>query len=477
MNTQVVRKPSIEEWRKKLGLPVAILLAIFVYFMQTPAGLSAEGHKALALFAGIFVLYLTESIPLPITSLAIVPAAVLMKIATPKVALEGFASTSVYLLVGAFVLAAAMVKSKLADRLTYQIMRVVGTSTSRITIGITLANILLAFLVPSTTARTAILLPVCIGIIHVFGKEGRTNFAANLLLTLSFTNATISAGILTATVPNPVTVDFIAKASKQVITFGDWFIFGFPPALIMTIFTWWVIQKMFPPEVDQIPGGAEYVREKLNELGSLTGNEKRALCVFILVVGLWITGGITKIDTTIACLVGVVLLFLPKIGFLEWKETEKAVSWQIVLVAGGGISLGGILMKTGAAKWLAVTIFNTLGLSSLSTIMMLVVLMFIIQYMHLLFVGTTAMATAFLPIVLGLAQVANVHPAFFALPAGMIIGGYPLLMFYNTLPNILIYGTGKLQVGDFPKVGFIVCTAACLVYAVCAFTYWKWLGI
>lgn len=477
MNTETVQKPSLEEWRKKLGLPIAVIAACLVYFMQTPAGLSVIGHKALALFTGIFVLYLTEAIPLPIASLAVVPLAVLMKIVTPKGALEGFASTSVYLLVGAFILAAAMVKSKLADRLTYQIMRIVGTSTSRITIGITLANIVLAFLVPSTTARTAILLPVCIGIIHVFGREGRTNFAVNLLLTLSFTNATISAGILTATVPNPVTVDFIAKASNHVITFGEWFIYGFPPALIMTILTWWVIQKMFPPEIDQIPGGDEYVKEKLNELGSLSGNEKRALFVFILVVVLWVTGGITKIDTTIACLVGVVLLFLPKIGFLDWKETEKAVSWQIVLVAGGGISLGAILMKTGAAKWLAVSIFNALGLSSLSVIMMLVVLMFIIQYMHLLFVGTTAMATAFLPIVLGMAEVANVNPAFFALPAGMIIGGYPLLMFYNTLPNILIYGTGKLKVEDFPKVGFILCTIACILYSVCAFTYWKWLGM
>lgn len=478
MNAETVnQKPSFQEWRFRIGLPVAVIAALVVYFMQTPAGLSPVGQKALALFAGIFVLYLTESIPLPITSLAVVPLAVLLKIVTPKDALAGFASTSVYLLVGAFVLAAAMVKSRLADRLTYQIMKAVGTSTFRITIGITLANIVLAFLVPSTTARTAILLPVCLGIINVFGKEGRTNFAVNLLLTLSFTNATISAGILTATVPNPVTVDFIAKASNHVVTFGEWFTYGFPPALVMTVLTWWVIQKLFPPEVKQIPGGDNYVKEKLAELGSLSGNEKRALLVFLLVVVLWVTGGMTKINTTIACLVGVVLLFLPKIGFLNWKETEKAVSWQIVLVAGGGISLGGMLMKTGAAKWLAVTIFKTLGLSSLSTIMMLVVLMFIIQYMHLLFVGTTAMATAFLPIVLGLAQVANVNPAFFALPAGMIIGGYPLIMFYNTLPNILIYGTGKLTVGDFPKVGFILCTIACLLYAACAFTYWRWLGL
>jgi len=64
-----------------------------------------------------------------------------------------------------------------------------------------------------------------------------------------------------------------------------------------------------------------------------------------------------------------------------------------------------------------------------------------------------------------------------ALPAGMIIGGYPLLMFYNTLPNIIVYGTGALRVGDFPRAGVALCILACLLYAACAATYWRWLGL
>jgi di/tricarboxylate transporter len=87
------------------------------------------------------------------------------------------------------------------------------------------------------------------------------------------------------------------------------------------------------------------------------------------------------------------------------------------------------------------------------------------------------MATAVLPVVIGMAQHLNVNPALFALPAGMIVGGYPLLMFYNTLPNILVYSTGELEVKDFPKVGFIICAIAVIVYGACALTYWKWTGL
>jgi di/tricarboxylate transporter len=118
-----------------------------------------------------------------------------------------------------------------------------------------------------------------------------------------------------------------------------------------------------------------------------------------------------------------------------------------------------------------------LGLQGASTLVMLIVIMFIVQYMHVIFVGTTAMATALLPIILAMAEAAHVNPLVLGLPAGMIIGGYPLLMFYNTLPNIIVYGTGKLEVGDFPRVGIALSAIACVIYALCAATYWRWLGL
>jgi len=170
-------------------------------------------------------------------------------------------------------------------------------------------------------------------------------------------------------------------------------------------------------------------------------------------------------------------LFLPKIGFLTWEDANKQISWGVLMVTGGGISLGDMLVETGAAKWLAVTIFHTLGLSNLSLVMTLVVIMIIVNYLHVVFVGTTPMATAIIPIVIGMASVLNVNPVILALPVGMIIGGYPQLMFYNTMSNVLVYGTGKVRVSDFPRTGFILCTVACLVYTLCAVTYWQWLGL
>jgi len=471
------KKSSSDRFRENFGLPLAILIMLICWFFPTPVGLPIAGKKALVLFAGIFTLYLTEAIPLVATSIAIVPLAVIMGIVKIGPALSPFASSSVFLMFGAFILASAMIKTKLAERITYLILDKVGSTTFKITLGIVAANIILAFLIPSSTARTAIMLPVCVSIIALFDVEGRTKFGANLLLTLAFTNATISAGILTATVPNPVTVEFIQKAGGQTISYIEWLKIGFLPALIMTVLTWLFIQYLYKPEQKEIPGGADYVKNKLASMGKMTGQEVYTLIIFLIVIILWATGSITKIDTTTACLAVVVPLFFPKIGVLSWNDANPHIGYNVLLLTGGGLSLGNILMNTGATKWLASTVFTMFGLHGMAILTLLLMVMFIVQFMHVFFAGTTVMATAFLPLVIALGVEAGLPPAVLALPAGMIIGGYPLLMFYCTAPNIMVYGTGKLTLSDFPRVGIPISILACIIYAICAMTYWRWLGL
>jgi solute carrier family 13 (sodium-dependent dicarboxylate transporter), member 2/3/5 len=178
---------TFESVLKAIGVPVAFAVAALIWFTKTPEGLSPQGHKALALFGGIFVLYLTEAIPLAVASFLVVPIAVLTGTANLRTALDGFSASPVYLVVGALILATAMVKARLAERIIYIILTRFGSAPTRITLGITLVNIALAFLVPSSTARTAILLPECLSILAIFECSARSSFAIKLLLTLTMT--------------------------------------------------------------------------------------------------------------------------------------------------------------------------------------------------------------------------------------------------------------------------------------------------
>ncbi len=468
-----------ENLKRCWGLFFAAAVVCIILWLPTPEGLSLAGQKALALFVGIIILWGTEPLPLPIISLIMVPIVVFFQLTTVGKALNSFSTTSIFLIVGALLMAPAMSKTGFAERFIYWLLSKIGCTAKRITLGVTVANIALAFMVPSSAARTAILLPVCVAVIEIFRKnnkqEGRSNFAVALLLTLAFTNATISAGILTATIPNPVTVDFIYKASGHMISYVDWFIYGFPPALIMTMFTWWFIGKVFRSEMDEIPGGQEFIVDKLKGMGKISQDEWKTGFVFLLVVLLWMTSGYTKIDTTIVALIGVCLLFILQV--INWADAAKTSAFQFLLVMGGGFVIGDLLLSTGAAKWAATSLFGILNLSGASTLVILIVVMLIVQYLHIPFMGTTKMATMMMPMIISFAMAAGLDPVVLAMPAGMLIAGYPLFLFYNTIPSLLVYGTNELKMSDFPKIGVPVCTLAVVLYAVLAMTYWRWLGL
>ena len=483
MSTAIIKNSPIDIWRKRIGMPLTVVIFSAILLMPTPEGLTVAGQKALAVLAALVTLYLTEPVELTVASLMIIPAGVFLGLGNVKAVLENFATSPIFLLVGATMMAAAMEKTRLAERFTYWLLSTIGCSARNITLGVTLANVVLAFMVPSTTARTAILLPICLSIITLYQQANNTNsgertkFSVGLLLTLAFTNSTISPGILTATVPNPITVDFIYRASGVVINYMDWLIYGFPPAIVMTLFTWWYLRKVFKPESEDIPGGIEHIREKLKDMGSMTAPEWRTLFVFLLVVALWATGGITKIDTTVACYLGVCLLFFPKFGVITWKDTNRDSAYHILMMSGGALAMGEFLLKTGAAKWLALKVFNSLGLAGASTFVIIAVVMFIVQFSRIGFFGTTGLTVLYMPIIVSFAAAANLPASVLALPTGMLIGGFPFLMFYNTLSNILVFGTGQLTVGDFPKVGGVLCLVAVIVYTICVGTYWRWLGL
>ena len=468
-----------KQWDKRWGLVLAAAVGALIIFMPAQAGLTPAGQKALAVFASLLVLWATEPIPLPVISFLMVPVAVGLGLTNITKALGNFATSSIFLIAGSLIMAAAMSKTGFAERFIYWLMSKIGCSVSRITLGVMIANIALAFMVPSSSARTAILLPICTGLIEVFrkssGNTGRSNFAVGLLLTLAFTNATISAGILTATIPNPITAEFIAKSSGYVISYQEWFIYGFPPALIMTIFSWWFIRVVFKPEAQEVPGGQEFVQEKLRAMGKITVPEWKTALSFLLVVVLWMTSSLTGIDTTMVVIIGVVLLFLLRV--INWEDANKTVAFQFMMVLGGGFLVADLLISTKAADWAASTLFKALSLNGASTLVILLAVMLIVQYLHIPFMGTTKMSTMIIPLVIGIAGAAKLSPVILAMPAGMLIGGFPLFLFYNTISSLLVYGTNELKMSDFPKVGIPICTVAVVLYGLVAMTYWRWLGL
>lgn len=466
---------SKKQW---IGLVLALVLFLTILFLPGMEGLEIAGRRCLALFAAVFALYIFEAVPAAVISIAIIPLLVVLDISNINEALAGFASSSTYLVIGSFILAAAMIKTGLGKRITCRLLLLLGSSPVQISFGLMVVNILMAFLIPSSTARTAMLLPICLSMIHEYPgqKQEKRIYAVNILLTLCVTSSTISAGILTATISNPMAAEYIQNAAGEIISYSDWFRWGFPPALIMTIGSWLIIQLMFRTRGADISIGKEYLRQQLAESGRLKKPELLTAIVILFTVVLWIWGGSFGIDSTTAAIIGAVLLFLPMYPVLEWKDCQSHISLSVIFIISGGISLGNAMARTGASDWLADRIFGFLsGNSSISLVIILII--FIVQFMHIFFVGTATMANALFPILVSLAGRIGADPLCMILPAAFMIGGYPVLMFFNTTPNILCYDTGYMKASDFIKTGLPISIAACAVYVVCVKWYWPMVNL
>ncbi|WP_278675498.1 DASS family sodium-coupled anion symporter [Acidaminococcus fermentans] len=448
---------------RNCGLPLALFLALAAGCLPLD-GLTPAGQETLALFLFIFVLFLTEALPLAVTTLLVIPLASLLQLAPLKTLLQPFASPVLFLLLGGFLLAGAILQSGLARRLTFLVLLRIGATARRITLGIVLANVLLAFLIPSTTARAAILLPPCLSIIELFRDRPCRKFAANLLLTLTTTCSTISAGILTGTITNPVVNEFLNQQGMPSYSYLEWLELGFLPALLLTFGSWALIQKLYPPESSLIPGGKQYLRQELEKMGPMDRRQKKVLLVFLLAIFFWMTGDLFQIDATTTCLASALLLLLPGVGGLTWKEASSHINYDILLVAGGGISLGNLLMENGTAAWLANQAFACFSLQQASPLLFLTAVLLLCQFLHIFFVGTTVMCTTLIPIVLALSLRAGFPARLAAYEAGMIISGGPVLMFYCTTPSILVHGTGKLPADAFLRTGIPISLLACLIY-------------
>ena len=258
--------------------------------------------------------------------------------------------------------------------------------------------------------------------------------------------------------------EFLTRQGLPAFSYLEWLKLGFFPSLLLTLGSWALIQKYYPPESSQIPGGKQYLLQELEKMGPMDRRQKKVLLVFLLAIFFWMTGEFFQIDATVTCLAGALLLLLPGVDGLSWKEASSHINYDILLIAGGGISLGNLLMENGTAAWLANRAFSCFSLQEASPLLFLAVILLLCQFLHFIFVGTTTMATILIPVVLALSLRAGFPAGLAALEACMIISGGPVLMFYCTTPGILVHGTGKLPADAFLRTGIPISFLACLIY-------------
>ena len=490
-----VPTPAQPTWlRSNWGLLAAIAVLIVVVLLPTPAGLPVAGQRMIAILAFAVIVWMSEALDYAVSAVVIaalmafllgtspnpaIPNVLMGTSAGLGLAFSGFSNTALALVASALFLAVAMTATGLDRRIALLILSRVGGEANHVVIGAILVGFVMAFLVPSTTARVACLVPITLGIISAFGVNKRGAFASMLMITTVQTASIWNVGIKTAAAQNMVAIGFIEKTLQKTVTWLEWFIAAAPFGILMSIALYFVMTRMMPAEIKEIPGGRESIRKSYAELGPMKLSEKKLLTISLTLLGFWATEGVLhRFDTSSTTIAAVALMFVPGIGILTWKEAQTKIPWGTVVLFGIGISVGTALLQTKGASWLADIAVAEFGLRNATAFFILGVLSLFLTLIHLGFASATALASAMIPIVIAVLQSV-------ATPGINIVGMTMLLQFVvsfgfilvvNAPQNMVAYGTETFVAKDFVKTGLVLTAIAFALVMLLGATYWRWLG-
>jgi sodium-dependent dicarboxylate transporter 2/3/5 len=496
-STQGLATPAPREgsWiSRNWGLLLAIAALVAALMLPTPEGLPVAGHRMLAILTFAVIVWMTEAVDYAVSAIIVAalmafllgfspnpanPNTLLGTSAALTLAFSGFANTALVLVASALFLAAAMTATGLDRRIALTILSRVGTETRHVVVGTIIVGFVIAFLVPSTTARVACLVPITLGIIAAFGVNKKGAFAGMLMITTVQTASIWNVGIKTAAAQNMVAIGFIEKAFGKTITWLEWLLSAAPFAVLMSIALYFVVTWMMPPEVKQVPGGSEAIRKSLANLGPMKSSEKKLLAISLTLLVFWATEGMLhRLDTSTTTITAVALMFLPGIGIMSWKEAQPRIPWGTVVLFGIGISLGTALLQTKGAVWVADIVVAEFGLKQATGMFILGVMSLFLIVIHLGFASATALASAMIPIVIAVLQGVST-------PGINVVGMTMLLQFVvsfgfilvvNAPQNMVAYGTETFEARDFVRTGLVLTVIAFVLVMALGATYWHWLG-
>jgi anion transporter len=449
---------AFEEYGKKYGTVIAIAVAVLIWVLPTPESMTLTQHKLLTIFSGAIVLWITLSVSVATSTMIIVPILYLWVgnaegklnaqgalVHEAGFALSGFGSPALWLLVTGFVISIAMTETGIARRIALLMMRRFGRTPLGAILAPMFANLVIAPLTPSNTARTAAMLPIIEGVAQAYQiKKGESNFGKALFLSNTFASNITAGGFQTATIPNPVAIGLIAAAigtASVGTSWSFWTLAALPTTILVLVGTPLILRMMFKPEMDVIPGGLTYVDEELKKMGPLSSKEIKALLYFLLALALWSTDMWHKLNSTMLAFVVSAFILAPGIGVLTWKDAQKGIPWELFVYFGGVITLSDVLTKTKAFAWVITALIDVLGLEGMGMIPLMIGLMGFTIFSHVIWSTTTAMAGVMIPIYIGMATAFNFPVVGFVLPQAILMG-YALFLPFNTMGNIIMFGAG-----------------------------------
>lgn len=455
--------------------PILVGAAIW---LAPHAGFPARSWGLLCLFGVAVCGLITRPFPAGAVVVGVITAGTLLGVFTMEAALSGFANVTVWMIVAAFLFARGLVHTGLGERIAYTIVHRLGGSPLRLGYSIVLADLVMAPMTPSNTARAGgILFPIVLNVARAFGSEpGPTasRMGSFLMLTLYQGDLVVSAMFLTACAPNPLVAGFAQQASGITVSWTTWAVAASVPGVLALAVVPYVVYRLCPPGVHDTRAAQVLAAERLRAIGPLARGERVMLGVFSLVLVLWLSSEWHGVSPTAVAWLGLTVLLLARV--LEWQDVlDEKGAWDCLIWFGGLIMLSTELNKAGFPKAFAIAAAGFVD--GWPWWWALVALIGIYLYAHYAFASLIAHVTAMFPAFFAVSIALGAPPLLTALAFGFFSCLNATLTHYGTGPAPIIFGAGYVTQGAWWRIGFVVSIVHLAIWLPVGFLWWKVIGL
>ncbi len=449
-----------------IGLWLGPALALLMWWLGPPEGMSTPGWLTLALLAWMVTWWVTEPVPIAATSLLPIAALPIAGIAKPAEATAAYADPIIFLFIGGFIIATSIERWRLHERIAMTMIAAVGTRPIALIGSFALASGLLSMWI-SNTATALMLMPTALGVAGAIAANRKDSAAQTapslstaLVLMVAYGASIGGIGTPVGSPTNLVAMGYLEKQGLE-LSFIQWMTIATPLMLVMLIAAWAILawpHRAAPADAE----AAAVLRTSRKALGPMTTPERRVLLVFALVALAWIFSPLLKTlpllkglnDTAIA-MIGAIALFVIPAGdasgsrtrLLDWTTAER-IPWGVALLFGGGLSVAAAIEAHGVSLWLG----NAMsGLDALP-VMLILLLLAAITVFASEFMSNTATLAALLPVIGALSLATGLPPLVLVFNAAMA-ASLAFMMPVGTPPNAIAYATGAVGIRQMIRVG------------------------
>jgi solute carrier family 13 (sodium-dependent dicarboxylate transporter), member 2/3/5 len=452
---------------------ISIIIAAIIWLLM--GNFAGQQRMVAAIFAFTVVLWATEAFPIGITALVGMSLLVLLADVNEKTAFSGLGDPIIPMFICGLILAKAMEVTGLGKRFALSILSKpwANRSPARLLLIIIIITATISLLL-SNTATTAMMFPIGVSILTTLGiYDKKYPFAIAVLLSLSFA-ASVSVGTPIGTPPDLMAVGDLYSLIGKEIGFLQWVAFGLPITIIMVLVTWKILMWMFGKQALDTSSNQQAIIEQKQSLGNMSHAELTTLTVLLLALFLWILPDLagytlknafpqvvawlnSRLTAQITAIIAVLSLFLFPVKGTEsgtsitWKQAA-GIDWGVILLFGGGVSLGNVLFDCGLAKELGNTLAHALGANTLWSVTALGIGtgIFISE-----FSSNTSAAAMLLPMIIGLAQGVGVSPVAPAIGTALGVSmGFALP--FSTPTNAIVYSSGIISQKQMLIAGLLI---------------------